>query len=83
MCFIPDSVKIITLISTVQAVILSSQLKELLRNVSLQDESQGNYKPIKLVYQPREPFFVIKQVGFLNLYPLVSISGESSNKQLT
>ncbi|KAI8566531.1 hypothetical protein RHMOL_Rhmol02G0047700 [Rhododendron molle] len=56
-----DSVKIITQISTVQAVILSSQLKELLRNVSSQDASQGKYKPIKLVYHPREPFFVIKQ----------------------
>lgn len=63
MCFLPDSVKIITQISTVQAVILSSQLKELLRNVSLQDASQGKYKPIKLVYHPREPFFVIKQVS--------------------
>lgn len=66
-----DSVKIITQISTVQAVILSSQLKELLRNVSLQDESQGNYKPIKLVYQPREPFFVIKQPAKLKaIYPM-------------
>lgn len=70
--FLPDSVKIITQISTVQAVILSSQLKELLRNVSSQDASQGKYKPIKLVYHPREPFFVIKQVslcfGFENKF---------------
>ncbi|XP_059632312.1 actin-related protein 2/3 complex subunit 2B [Cornus florida] len=56
-----DSVKMITNISTVQAVILSSQLREILRNVSSQDISQGMSKPIKLVYHPREPFFVIKQ----------------------
>ncbi|KAL6970605.1 hypothetical protein U1Q18_030300 [Sarracenia purpurea var. burkii] len=57
-----DSVKMITEISTVQAVILSSQLKEMFRNVvSSQDASQGMYRPIKLVYHPREPFFVIKQ----------------------
>ncbi|KAA8548867.1 hypothetical protein F0562_000551 [Nyssa sinensis] len=56
-----ESVKMITEISTVQAVILSSQLKEMLRTVSSQDASQGMYKPIKLVYHPREPFFVIKQ----------------------
>ncbi|KAL3642078.1 hypothetical protein CASFOL_012893 [Castilleja foliolosa] len=49
--------KMITNISSVQAVILSSQLKEILRNV----ESYSMYKPIKLVYHPREPFFVIKQ----------------------
>ncbi|KAL6974093.1 hypothetical protein U1Q18_028276 [Sarracenia purpurea var. burkii] len=57
-----DSVKMITEISTVQAVILSSQLKEMFRNVvSSQDASQGIYRPIKLVYHQREPFFVIKQ----------------------
>ncbi|KAK9288156.1 hypothetical protein L1049_016604 [Liquidambar formosana] len=53
--------KIITEICTVQAVILSSQLKELLQNVSSHDISQGMYKPVKLVYHPREPFFVIRQ----------------------
>ncbi|KAK4388116.1 Actin-related protein 2/3 complex subunitB [Sesamum angolense] len=55
------STKMITDISSVQAVILSSQLKEILRNVDSYEVSRGLYKPIKLVYHPREPFFVIKQ----------------------
>ncbi|GAB4843082.1 hypothetical protein Ancab_013061 [Ancistrocladus abbreviatus] len=54
-------IKVITEIATVQSVILSSQLKEILRNFSLQEVSQGTYKPIKLVYHPREPFFIIRQ----------------------
>ncbi|OAY28142.1 hypothetical protein MANES_15G044500v8 [Manihot esculenta] len=56
-----ESEKVIRQISSVQAVILSSQLKEMLENVNSQDASQGMYKPIKLVYHPREPFYVIKQ----------------------
>ncbi|KAF2314015.1 hypothetical protein GH714_021531 [Hevea brasiliensis] len=56
-----ESEKVIRQISSVQAVILSSQLKEMLENVNSQDVSQGMYKPIKLVYHPREPFYVIKQ----------------------
>uniref|UniRef100_A0A6N2N809 Uncharacterized protein n=1 Tax=Salix viminalis TaxID=40686 RepID=A0A6N2N809_SALVM len=56
-----DSEKVITQISSVQAVILSSQLKEMLRNVNSQDTSQGMNKPIKLVYHPREPFYIIRQ----------------------
>ncbi|KAJ6911297.1 actin-related protein 2/3 complex subunit 2B-like isoform X1 [Populus alba x Populus x berolinensis] len=56
-----DSYKVITQISSVQAVILCSQLKEMLRNVNSQDASQGMNKPIKLVYHPREPFYVIRQ----------------------
>ncbi|KAL2242606.1 UNVERIFIED_CONTAM: Actin-related protein 2/3 complex subunit 2B [Sesamum indicum] len=55
------STKMITDISSVQAVILSSQLKEILRNVDSYEISCGLYKPIKLIYHPREPFFVIKQ----------------------
>ncbi|KAL2463162.1 Actin-related protein 2/3 complex subunit 2B [Forsythia ovata] len=55
------STKIITEISSVQAVILSSQLKEMLRNVDSQEISQGMYKAIKLIYHPGEPFYVIKQ----------------------
>jgi hypothetical protein len=69
----PDSEKVITQISSVQAVILSSQLKEMLRNVNSQDTSQGMNKPIKLVYHPREPFYVIRQV-----LPLIQ-SPSSSN----
>ncbi|KAI5580436.1 hypothetical protein BDE02_08G154500 [Populus trichocarpa] len=56
-----DPYKVITQISSVQAVILCSQLKEMLRNVNSQDTSQGMNKPIKLVYHPREPFYVIRQ----------------------
>ncbi|XP_073136102.1 actin-related protein 2/3 complex subunit 2B [Henckelia pumila] len=56
------SVRMITEISSVQALIMSSQLKEILRNADLHERSRGTYRPIKLVYHPREPFFVIKGV---------------------
>ncbi|XP_044484307.1 actin-related protein 2/3 complex subunit 2B isoform X2 [Mangifera indica] len=56
-----DSVKVITDISTIQATILSSQLKEMLWNVNSGAASQGMYQPIKLMYHPREPFYVIKK----------------------
>ncbi|KAI3674295.1 hypothetical protein L2E82_52419 [Cichorium intybus] len=56
-----DAAKIITEISSVHAVILSSQLRELLRSVNEEEITQGTYKPIKLVYHPREPFYVVKQ----------------------
>ncbi|KAK9009440.1 hypothetical protein V6N11_035972 [Hibiscus sabdariffa] len=56
-----ESLKVITEVSSVQAVILSSQLKQLLQNVNSWDMSQGMYKPIKLIYHPREPFYVIRQ----------------------
>ncbi|XP_022892715.1 actin-related protein 2/3 complex subunit 2B-like [Olea europaea var. sylvestris] len=59
--FSPVSTKIIAEISSVQAVVLSSQLKEMLRNVESQEISQGRYKPIKLIYHPGELFYVIKQ----------------------
>lgn len=66
-----DAEKIITEISSVQAVILSSQLKEILRNVSSQEISPGTYKPIKLVYHPNEPFYVIKQPAKLTaVFPM-------------
>lgn len=60
--FFSESIKTITDIAAVQGVILSSQLEEMLMNVNSQDVAQGMYKPIKLVYHPREPFYVIKQV---------------------
>ncbi|XP_061360828.1 actin-related protein 2/3 complex subunit 2B [Gastrolobium bilobum] len=56
-----DYVKVIREICTVQSIILSSQLKNILWNVNSDDAIQGMYKPIKLVYHPREPFFVIRQ----------------------
>ncbi|PKI35111.1 hypothetical protein CRG98_044500 [Punica granatum] len=56
-----ESIKVITEISAVQAKLLSCQLKEMLRNVNSQEQLQGMYKPIKLVYHHREPFFVIRQ----------------------
>ncbi|KAI9094813.1 hypothetical protein K1719_026619 [Acacia pycnantha] len=49
-----DHVEIIREISTIQSVVLSCQLKEMLQNVDF-------YKPIKFAYHPREPFFLIKQ----------------------
>ncbi|CAI9268828.1 unnamed protein product [Lactuca saligna] len=56
-----DAAKIITEIASVHTVILSSQLRELLKNVNDQEITQGTYKPIKLVYHQREPFYVVKQ----------------------
>ncbi|KAK7393656.1 hypothetical protein VNO78_22217 [Psophocarpus tetragonolobus] len=56
-----DYDKVIKEISTVHSVIQSSQLKEILCNVNSDDAFQGMYKPIKLVYHPREPFFLIRQ----------------------
>lgn len=58
-----DAEKMITEISAVKAVILSSQLKEMLRNVNSEAPFQEPCRPIKLVYHPREPFFVIKQAS--------------------
>lgn len=34
----------------------------MLTNVNSQDTSQGMYKPLKLEYHPKEPFFIIRQV---------------------
>ncbi|XP_047336808.1 actin-related protein 2/3 complex subunit 2B [Impatiens glandulifera] len=56
-----ESLKIITEISSVQAIIVSYQLKEMLQNIQTQTISRGMYKPMKLVYHPREPFYIIKQ----------------------
>ncbi|GKD50698.1 actin-related protein 2/3 complex subunit 2B isoform X1, partial [Tanacetum coccineum] len=65
------AVKIITEISSVQAVILSSQLREILSDVKTQEISQGTYKPIKLVYHPNEPFYVVKQPAKLTaIFPI-------------
>ncbi|KAK2985210.1 hypothetical protein RJ640_010499, partial [Escallonia rubra] len=66
-----DAVKMITQISSVQAAILSFQLKEILRNISNEDLSLGMYKPLKLVYHPRETFFVVKQpTKFTAVFPM-------------
>uniref|UniRef100_A0A0R0I0S5 Arp2/3 complex 34 kDa subunit n=1 Tax=Glycine max TaxID=3847 RepID=A0A0R0I0S5_SOYBN len=56
-----DYDKVIKEISTVHSVILSSQLKEILWNVNFDDALQGMYKPIKLVYHPKDHFFLIRQ----------------------
>lgn len=56
-----DPVKLITSIASVQGVILSSQLKDMLMNANSLEVSEGMYRPLKLSYHPREPFFVIKQ----------------------
>ncbi|KAL8204589.1 hypothetical protein R6Q57_010212 [Mikania cordata] len=66
-----DAVKIITKISSLQSIILSTQLRELLKNVHDQEISQGTYKPIKLVYHPNEPFYVIKKPAKLTaVFPI-------------
>ncbi|KAL1206163.1 Actin-related protein 2/3 complex subunit 2B [Cardamine amara subsp. amara] len=56
-----EAIKIIARISEIQALMLSSQLKEMLRNLNLQDDSRPNNKPIRIVYHPNEPFYVFKQ----------------------
>ncbi|WOH08614.1 hypothetical protein DCAR_0728058 [Daucus carota subsp. sativus] len=66
-----DAEKVITEISSVQAIILGSQLKEMLKNVNSQEVSRGPYRPIKLVYHPREPFFVVKQeTSVITIFPI-------------
>ncbi|XP_006294427.2 actin-related protein 2/3 complex subunit 2B isoform X2 [Capsella rubella] len=58
------AIKTITRISEIQALILSSQLKEMLRHLNFQDDSRAmnnNKRPIRIVYHPSEPFYVFKQ----------------------
>ncbi|KAL5716720.1 hypothetical protein ACHQM5_009848 [Ranunculus cassubicifolius] len=55
-----ECLKIITEISSVQAVILSSQIKEILWNLGSEDPAHGMHKPVRLVYHPGDPFFVIR-----------------------
>ncbi|VVB07258.1 unnamed protein product [Arabis nemorensis] len=57
-----EAIKIITRISEIQALMLSSQLKEMLRNLNFQDDSQLANRPIKIVYHPSQPFYVFKQL---------------------
>ncbi|CAI9118078.1 OLC1v1019594C2 [Oldenlandia corymbosa var. corymbosa] len=56
-----DAGKMIASIASVQGVILSSQLKDMLVNVNSLEVSQGMFRPIRLIYHPRELFFVIRQ----------------------
>ncbi|KAL2921259.1 Actin-related protein 2/3 complex subunit 2B [Bienertia sinuspersici] len=56
-----DGVKIIKEIAAIASVILSSQLKEMLRNFSSEDDSEETHKPMKIMYHPKEPFFVTRQ----------------------
>ncbi|XP_018437269.1 actin-related protein 2/3 complex subunit 2B isoform X3 [Raphanus sativus] len=61
-----EAIKIITKISEIQALILSSQLKEMLKRLNFQDNSQAmnnnnNNWPIRIVYHPSEPFYVFRQ----------------------
>ncbi|XP_068653700.1 actin-related protein 2/3 complex subunit 2B [Aristolochia californica] len=55
-----DSSKLITEIASLQGVILSSQLKDILWNLGSQVPSEGMYRPIKLIHHPKEPFFIIR-----------------------
>ncbi|XP_013634520.1 actin-related protein 2/3 complex subunit 2B-like isoform X3 [Brassica napus] len=59
-----EAIKIITRISEIQAIILSSQLKEMLKRLNFQDDSQAmnnNNRPVRIVYHPSEPFYVFRQ----------------------
>ncbi|GAB2237523.1 hypothetical protein Droror1_Dr00015425 [Drosera rotundifolia] len=56
---ISGGVKIITAIASIQSTLLTSQLKEVVCRFKPQDALQGTYRPIKIDYHPREPFFVI------------------------
>ncbi|XP_074320328.1 actin-related protein 2/3 complex subunit 2B isoform X2 [Silene latifolia] len=56
-----DGPKVIQEIAALESVILSSQLKQMLHNFNLEGDLVGTYKPVKLMYRPREPFFVIRQ----------------------
>ncbi|KAF8092551.1 hypothetical protein N665_0411s0011 [Sinapis alba] len=62
-----EAIKIITRISEIQAIILSSQLKKMLRTLNFQDDSQAmnnnsSNRPIRIVYHPSEPFYVFRQL---------------------
>ncbi|KAK9137807.1 hypothetical protein Sjap_008401 [Stephania japonica] len=56
-----DRIRVVTEICSVQAVLLSSQLKEMLWHLFSLDNFRMMFKPIKLVYHPREPFYVVRQ----------------------
>uniref|UniRef100_A0A1D1Z0N6 Arp2/3 complex 34 kDa subunit n=1 Tax=Anthurium amnicola TaxID=1678845 RepID=A0A1D1Z0N6_9ARAE len=66
-----DYMKTITKISSLQAVVLSSQLNDMLWNLGSRDISHGMHRPIKLVFHPREPFFVIRMPEkFTVIFPM-------------
>ncbi|KAK9672945.1 hypothetical protein RND81_12G136300 [Saponaria officinalis] len=56
-----DGPKTIEEIAALQTVILTSQLKQMLHKFNFEDASEGTYKPVRLMYRPREPFFVVRQ----------------------
>ncbi|XP_072955603.1 actin-related protein 2/3 complex subunit 2B isoform X2 [Typha angustifolia] len=56
-----DRIKAVNEISSLQAAILSSQLKDLLWNLDSMDMLHGTCRPIKVVYYPQEPFFVSRR----------------------
>ncbi|KAL9225164.1 hypothetical protein vseg_001116 [Gypsophila vaccaria] len=56
-----DGPRAIEEIAALASVILSSQLKHMLHKFNFEDASEGTYKPVKLMYRPREPFFVVGQ----------------------
>ncbi|XP_020084384.1 actin-related protein 2/3 complex subunit 2B isoform X2 [Ananas comosus] len=55
---VKDRAKAINDVSSLQAVILSSQLKDILWNLGSKERVHATCKPFKLVYHPQEPFFV-------------------------
>ncbi|THU73312.1 hypothetical protein C4D60_Mb04t21500 [Musa balbisiana] len=66
-----DRMKVISEISSLQAVILSSQMKDMLWNLEPRYMGNGMCNPIKIVHQLKEPFFVIKMLEKTTvIYPM-------------
>ncbi|URD99861.1 protein 2 3 complex, subunit [Musa troglodytarum] len=66
-----DRMKAISEISSLQAVILSSQMKDMLWNLEPRYMGNGMSNPIKIVHQLKEPFFVIKMLEKTTvIYPM-------------
>ncbi|KAG9445772.1 hypothetical protein H6P81_011900 [Aristolochia fimbriata] len=66
-----DCSKLIAEIASLQGVILSSQLKDIIWNLGSQVPVEGMYRPIKLIYHPREPFFVIRMTEkIIAIFPM-------------
>ncbi|XP_065002151.1 actin-related protein 2/3 complex subunit 2B isoform X3 [Musa acuminata AAA Group] len=66
-----DRMKAISEISSLHAVILSSQMKDMLWNLEPRYMGNGMCNPIKIVHQLKEPFFVIKMLEKTTvIYPM-------------
>lgn len=59
------------MVSSLQVMILNSQLKDTLKNLWMGDIIQGSTVPLKLVNYKQEPFFIFRVVYTLVLYLLL------------